>query len=103
MSVRHTFIGFLGAVLIGGWLASTGLETNARAQTSGPVQPWGLPPLPAGIGPIEKFADVSKTPQGQFLEGGAFDTQGNLWFVAIGSGWVSYLTPGAKLVPVFNC
>ena len=52
---------------------------------------------------MEKFADVSNTPQGQFLEGGSFDTQGNLWFVAIGSGWVSYLTPDAKLVPVFNC
>ena len=52
---------------------------------------------------MEKFADVSGTPQGQFLEGGAFDTQGNLWFVAIGSGWVSYLTPDGKLVPVFNC
>src|SRR4029434_3661323 len=48
-------------------------------------------------------ADVSGTPQGQFLEGGAFDTQGNLWFVAIGSGWVSYLTPDGKLVPGFNC
>ena len=46
--------------------------------------------MPPGVGPVEKFADVSGTPQGQFLEGGAFDTQGNLWFVAIGSGWVSY-------------
>ena len=36
-------------------------------------------------------------------EGGSFDTEGNLWFVAIGSGWVSYLTSDAKLVPVFNC
>ena len=74
-----------------------------RAQTPNLVQPWGLPPLPPGVGPVEKFADVSGTPQGQFLEGGAFDTQGNLWFVAIGSGWVSYLTPDGKLVPVFNC
>ena len=55
--------------------------------------------MPAGIGPVEKFADVSNTPQGQFLEGGAFDTEGNLWFVAIGSGWVSYLTPDGKLGP----
>ena len=44
-----------------------------------PVQAWGLPPLPAGVGPVVKFADVSGTPQGKFLEGGAFDTQGNLW------------------------
>src|ERR1700726_4554817 len=92
-------IRLVGAALIG-MLCATGA---ARAQAPGPVQPWGLPPLPAGVGPVEKFADVSGTPQGQFLEGGAFDTQGNLWFVAIGSGWVSYLTPDGKLVPVFNC
>ena len=46
---------------------------------------------------------VSNTPQGKFLEGGAFDESGNFWFVAIGSGWVSYLTPEGKLVPGFNC
>jgi hypothetical protein len=46
----------------------------AKAQAPSLVQPWGLPPLPAGVGPVEKFADVSGTPQGQFLEGGAFDT-----------------------------
>ena len=63
----------------------------------------GLAAIAGRVGPVEKFADVSNTPQGQFLEGGAFDTDGNLWFVAIGSGWVSYLTPDAKLVPVFNC
>jgi len=67
------------------------------------VQPWGLPPLPAGVGPVEKFADIHDTPQGQFLEGGSFDTQGNLWFVGIGSGWISYLQPDGKLVPVVNC
>src|SRR5437588_2622724 len=92
-------IRWLGAVLIG-MLCAIG---TARAQAPGPVQPWGLTPRPAGVGPVEKFADVSGTPQGQFLEGGAFDTQGNLWFVAIGSGWVSYLTPDGKLVPGFNC
>ena len=94
-------------VLIRGLAAATlGISfafAAANAQAPGLVQPWGLPPLPAGVGPVEKFADVSGTPQGQFLEGGAFDTQGNLWFVAIGSGWVSYLTPDGKLVPVFNC
>jgi hypothetical protein len=71
---------WVGAVLIG-MLCAIGA---ARAQVPGPVQPWGLPPLPAGVGPVEKFADVSGTPQGQFLEGGAFDNQGNMWFVAIG-------------------
>jgi len=67
------------------------------------VQPWGLPPPPPGIGPVSLFADIHDTPQGKFLEGGAFDDAGNFWFVAIGSGWVSYLTPDAKLVPGFNC
>jgi gluconolactonase len=104
MPVRHTVTEVLGTALIAVFLAIAIPHTAARAQTpGGVVQSWGLPPLPAGIGPVEKFADVSATPQGQFLEGGAFDTQGNLWFVAIGSGWVSYLTPDAKLVPVFNC
>jgi gluconolactonase len=93
----------IASLLLGFLYAFTSPVATTEAQTAGPVQPWGLPPLPAGIGPIEKFADVSGTPQGQFLEGGAFDTQRNLWFVAIGSGWVSYLTPDGKLVPVFNC
>src|ERR1700732_2544215 len=97
-----TFCGLrrlVGAVLI--WMLCA--HGAARAQAPCPVQPWCLPPLPAVVGPVEKFADVSGTPQGQFLEGGAFDTQGNLWFVAIGSGWVSYLNPDGKLVPVFHC
>ncbi len=75
----------------------------APAANTGPVQPWGLPPLPQGIGPVEKFADVGGTDQARFLEGGAFDTEGNFWFVSIGSGWISYLTPEGKLVPVVNC
>jgi gluconolactonase len=41
--------------------------------------------------------------RGQFLEDGSFDPQGNLWFVAIGSGWISYFTPDGKLVPLVNC
>ena len=98
--MRCTLGGFAG--VMGLLLATTGFVGAAEAQTA-PVQPWGLPPLPQNIGPVEKFADVSNTPQGQFLEGGSFDTDGNLWFVAIGSGWVSYLTPDGKLVPVFNC
>ncbi len=97
----------LALVLSGILAALAGLGGPSQAQTPAPaatpVQPWGLPPLPPGVGPVEKFADVSDTPQGKFLEGGAFDSQGNLWFVAIGSGWVSYLTPDGQLVPVFNC
>src|SRR5215472_12565957 len=35
-------------------------QAPAQPTNAGPVQPWGLPPLPAGIGPVEKFADVSE-------------------------------------------
>src|SRR4029077_7983559 len=78
-------------------------QTPAQPTNAGPVQPWGLPPLPPGVGPVEQFADIHDTPQGKFLEGGSFDTQGNLWFVGIGSGWVSYLQPAGSLVRVVNC
>jgi hypothetical protein len=51
-----------------------GGRTNImKIRHAGTVRSWGLPPLPAGIGQVEKFADVSGTPQGQFIEGGAFD------------------------------
>ena len=84
----------LGALLAG--LGAVGGPALAQAPAqpinAGPVQPWGLPPLPQGVGPVEKFADIGNTPQGKFLEGGAFDDQGNLWFVGIGSGWISYLS-----------
>jgi hypothetical protein len=105
MPIHHHLIGGIVALLIGLLCTVTGPGGAAKAQApaAGPVQPWGLPPLPAGVGPVEKFVDVNGTPQGQFLEGGAFDTQGNIWFVGIGSGWTSYLTPDGKLVPAFNC
>ena len=94
MRFRHDPIHVLAAVVIGLLcaIAGPGGAAKAQAPAAGPIQPWRLPPLPAGVGPVEKFADVSGTPQGQFLEGGSVDSQGNLWFVAIGSGWVSYLT-----------
>jgi gluconolactonase len=63
---------------------------------------FGAAAIAAGCRPSRKFADLSATLQGKLLEGGAFDTPGNLWFVAIGMGWVSHLTPDGKLVPVFN-
>jgi gluconolactonase len=105
MHLRRRLIERLVILLVASLCTLTGggLPAKAQAPTAGPVQPWGLPPLPAGIGPVEKFADVSGTPQGAFLEGGAFDDQGNLWFVGIGSGWISYLQPDGKLVPVVNC
>jgi len=103
MSVRRILLKWLGIALIGVFWAIAGPGSAAEAQAPSPTQPWGLPPLPPGVGAVEKFADISETPQGKFLEGGAFDDQGNLWFVAIGSGWISYLTPDGKLVPVVNC
>src|SRR5262249_44254417 len=101
MRLPHRLIAGLGTLLIATLCA--GAAAQAQAPAAGSNLPWGLPPLPPGIGPVEKFADISSTPQGKFLEGGAFDDQGNLWFVAIGTGWISYLTPEGKLVPVVNC
>jgi hypothetical protein len=105
MFMRRILVETLGVGLFAALCVMAGAGGGARAAgpAAGPVQPWGLPPLPAAVGPVEKFADVSGTPQGKFLEGGNFDTHGNLWFVAIGSGWISYLTPEGKLVPVVNC
>lgn len=88
------------ALVLVGAAAAIGLGGGTAGAQN---QPWGLPPLPPGVGPVELFADVHDTPQGKFLEGGAFDKDGNFWFVAIDTGWVSYLTPAGKLVPVFNC
>lgn len=102
MRMRRILIEALATALVG---IFCGIAAPAKAQAppAAPVQPWGLPPLPQGVGPVEKFADISATPQGKFLEGGSFDKDGNLWFVAIGTGWISYLTPDGKLVPVVNC
>jgi gluconolactonase len=82
---------------------STGSAALPGAPAPEHVQPWGLPPPPPDIGPVSLFADIHNTPQGKFLEGGAFDKAGNFWFVDIGTGWVAYLTPEGKLVPGFNC
>jgi len=103
MCLSRTLVQNVGTILIAILCTVWGSGGAPRAQAPSLVQPWGLPPLPPGVGPVEKFADVSETPQGKFPEGGAFDDQGNLWFVAIGSGWISYLTPDGKLVPVVNC
>jgi hypothetical protein len=79
MLTRYTLTQVLEIVLIGAFCAVAGPDATAQAQTPppgpAPVQPWGLPPLPPGVGPVEKFADVSGTPQGKFLEGGSFDTK----------------------------
>src|SRR5215469_17787987 len=88
MCVHRILLKWLGIALIGVFWAIAGPGGAAETQAPSPTQPWGLPPLPPGVGPVEKFADVSETPQGKFLEGGSFDDQGNLWFVAIGSGWI---------------
>jgi gluconolactonase len=98
--ILHTCLGLLFAV--GAASAQTSV-TPPGALAPEAIQPWGLPPPPPGVGPVELFADIHDTPQGKFLEGGAFDTDGNFWFVAIDTGWVSYTTSTKQLVPVFNC
>ncbi|HMC63606.1 MAG TPA: hypothetical protein VKI65_01585, partial [Gemmataceae bacterium] len=81
MRFRDEPIHVLAAAVIGllCTIVGPGDPAGAQAPAAGPIQPWGLPPLPAGVGPVEKFADVGGTPQGQFLEGGSVDAQGNLW------------------------
>jgi gluconolactonase len=95
----------LSLALAGIFGPGSGGLAQAPAAQPAPAQgqPWGLPPPPPGVGPVSLFTDIHDQPQGKFLEGGAFDDSGNFWFVAIYSGWVSYLTPDAKLVPGFNC
>jgi hypothetical protein len=97
------WLAFSGALVAAGTASAQTPVTPPGAPAPEAIQPWGLPPLPPRIGPVELFADIHDTPQGKFLEGGAFDTGGNFWFVAIDTGWVSYLTPAGNLVPVFNC
>ena len=82
-------LAFSGALALAG---TTSAQTPASGDAPLPgtpaqehIQPWGLPPPPPGIGPIALFADIHDQPQGKFLEGGAFDTAGNFWFVAIGA------------------
>ena len=65
-------------------------QAPAQLTNAGPVQPWGLPPLPQGIGPVEKFADVGRqpydglvTPDGRWYIAGLFGEDGlallDLW------------------------
>ena len=79
LRIRRIPIAGLAIVLAGILSAIAGLGGTAQAQTpapapaANPVQPWGLPPLPPGVGPVEKFADVSDTPHSpQNLNCGGF-------------------------------
>jgi gluconolactonase len=99
----EVFCALLGVVFAAVGASAQTPVTPPGALAPEAIQPWGLPPLPPGVGPVELFMDIHDTPQGKFLEGGAFDTDGNFWFVAIDTGWVSYITPMKQLVPVFNC
>jgi hypothetical protein len=56
MTKSQTFTEAVSTALFGIFLAIAGAGGAAQAQTSGAVQQWGLPPLPAGVGPVEKFA-----------------------------------------------
>ena len=79
-------------------------EYAARAQApgAGPVQPWGLPPLPAGVGPVEKFADVSGTAAGSASLKAELVPRPRaiygLWRSA--AAGFHHLTPDGKPVPV---
>src|SRR6516162_4451575 len=64
MRLPHHLIAGLGTLLIAALCAGT--VAQAQAPAAGSNLPWGLPPLPPGIGPVEKFADISSTPQGSF-------------------------------------
>src|SRR5436190_4976908 len=58
--LRGLCIGLIGlfcAVAVPG----SAVKAQAQATNAEPVQPWGLPPLPQGVGPIEKFADIKDT------------------------------------------
>jgi gluconolactonase len=48
---------------------------------------------------VEKFAQL---PEGVFIEGPVFDQKGNLWFVEIGSGWISRITVNGKYEKFFD-
>ena len=50
MHTRHGLIATLGFVLLTILYMVAGPESTAHAQTpaAGPIQPWGLPPLPQG-------------------------------------------------------
>ncbi|UCG99670.1 MAG: SMP-30/gluconolactonase/LRE family protein, partial [Deltaproteobacteria bacterium] len=45
---------------------------------------------------VGKVQKVIQMPEGVFIEGPVFDKQGNLWFVEIGSGWISRITAKGK-------
>ena len=67
MGKRRITIEALATVLLAMLCAVAAPGGTARAQApgqapaAGPVQPWGLPPLPPGVGPVEKFADIGGT------------------------------------------
>ena len=53
MAMRHKLAKIVGTALIGITLLTAGPGGDARAQTPSLVQPWGLPPVPSGVGPVE--------------------------------------------------
>ena len=72
MSTFCALIRLVAAVLIG-MLCAAGA---AKAQAPGRCSPGGLPLLPAGVGPVEKFAVGDPDKQSIYLEGA---TSGTFW------------------------
>jgi hypothetical protein len=70
MSIRRNLIGSLGTVLFGLLCVIAGPGGGARAQApaAGPIQPWGLPPLPQGVGPVENLPTSAARPRASFLK-----------------------------------
>src|SRR5438477_12962371 len=59
MHMHGNLIKSLATALIGIFCVTVGLGGAAQAQTPNLVQPWGLPPLPPGVGPVGKNSPMS--------------------------------------------
>ena len=102
MHMHGHLIQSLATALIGIFCVTVGLRRRrGPGADADPGAALGAAAIaPAGVGPGRKFADVGEgAPQGQFLEGGASTRTAICGSVAIGSGWVSSVTPDGELRP----
>jgi len=103
MHTRHGLIATLGfccfTILYYKW--PPGKHGARQVPAAGPINRGGCRAA-AGVGPIEKFADISNTPRAKFLEG-VLRRPGQFVVCRHRQGWISYLQPDGKLVPVVNC
>ena len=78
-------------------------QTPAQPTNAGPVQPWGLPPLPPGVGPVEKFADIKRHAAGQVSRRRRVRRPGQFVVCRDWQRLDLLPPPDGKLVPVVNC